>query len=473
MFTPTTYQERRATLRREMAECRGIILLPGNELLSNSYPGNKYYFRQDGTFRYFFGLDQPSLWGIIDIESGDEILFGQDPTIDDIIWDGVRPQLAELGAMIGVADVRPLEDVQKVVGEALRLGRRVHILPPYQGETKIAINELLGTKHYLDGVSGELMYTVAKIREIKSAEEVAELEAAYAIGYEIHTAAMKMCRPGIVEREIGGMIEGISRSMGGGVSFPPICSQHGETLHNTSRYGVLESGRLFLCDAGAESLTGYCTDHTRTYPIDKTFTPIQRDMYNIVLNTHNRLTDMLMPGVCYPEIMRATFTGLAEGLRDLGLVNGAIEDIVDSGAMYMFMPCGVGHGMGLDVHDCEAIGERSFDAETYARITAPRTADITTCIKRDKWCLSEGVVMTNEPGIYFIKELIEKSRREGLYTGFVDYDRLEQFYNFGGVRIEDSFLITASGAKLIGETYEKKIPKTVEEVEEFIRENRD
>ncbi len=472
MFTPETYKERRATLCREMAEYRGIILVPGNDLLANSYPNNVYYFRQDATFRYFFGLDEPALWGAIDIESGEATLFGTDLTMDDIIWNGIRPQLAEYGAMIGVSDTRQMSELQKYVDGAKALNRKIHILPAYQGETKIAINNLLGTKHYLDGVSGALIYTVAKIREKKSAEEIAELEASYALGYEMHTAAMKMCRPGIIEREIGGMIEGICRSHGAGVSFPPICSHHGETLHNTSRHGVLESGRLFLCDAGGETINGYCTDHTRTYPIDKTFTPLQKDLYNTVLNTHNRLTEMLVPKTTYPDIMRATFTGLAEGLREVGVVKGAIEDIVDSGAMYVFMPCGVGHGIGLDVHDCEAIGERSFDAETYARITAPFTKDITTCILRSQWSLSEGVVMTNEPGIYFIPDLIEKSRKESPYNGFIDYDRAKDFYDFGGIRIEDCFVVTDNKPIAIGSTYDKKIPKTVEEIEEFIRENR-
>ncbi len=465
MFAPEIYVNRRLKLRGELSKCRGVVVIAGNELSPCGYSSNTYYFRQDSSFRYFFGLAQPSLWGVMDLDSGVDMLFGEEQTLDDVIWSGTRPTLMEEGATVGITEVRYLSELRETISEAKRLGRKIHTLPPYRGETKIALRELLGEEHK---VSPELLFAVAKLREQKGAEEIEELERSYAIGYEMHTAAMMMCRPGVIEREIGGRLEGIARSRGAGVSFTPICTQHGETLHNVDREGVLQSGRLFLCDAGGETLEGYCSDHTRTYPVDLKFTDIQRDLYNIVLRAHDHVSAIARPRMLYSQLQHECYRSLAEGLRGVGLVHGSVEDIVESGAISLFMPHGVSHGIGLDVHDCEALGERSFSAEGYAEmmITASQA---TSCIMRRQWQLDEGCVLSNEPGIYFIPALIEKRRSEGLYKGVVNYDRLKELYDFGGIRIEDDLVITDSAAREIGSNYEQRIPTTVEQIEEFRR----
>ncbi len=461
MFSASTYAARRATLRSRIGG--GLVLLPGNPLTPNNYPNNAYYFRQDSSFRYFFGLNVPSVAGVIDADSGEEALYGDDFTVEDIVWTGPQPTLRELGAGAGVAATFPMAELAGRLRKAIAQGRRIHFLPPYRGETKLQLAELLGIAPALlhDYKSVELMLAVAEMRETKSAEEIGAMERAFAIGYEMHTTAMRMCRPGVVEREIAGAIEGIAKSKGQGVSFPSIVTQHGETLHNLCADGVLEEGRLLLCDAGAESVEGYCSDHTRTYPVGGRFTPRQRAMYEIVLAAHDRVARIVKPGMMYTEVHEAAYGTLAEGLIAEGLLKGTAADAVASGALTMFMPHGLGHGLGMDVHDCEAMGERSFD---FASI-AGRAAESATCIYRAAWRLRPGTVLTDEPGLYFIPALIDKCRAEGRYAGIVDYDALEAYRDFGGIRIEDDLLVTDEGCRMLGD---RRLPVTVEELEAVV-----
>lgn len=461
MFSASTYAARRATLRSKIGG--GLVLLPGNPLTPNNYPNNAYYFRQDSSFRYFFGLNVPAVAGVIDADSGEEALYGDDFTVEDIVWTGPQPTLRELGAGAGVAATFPMAELAGRLRKAIAQGRRIHFLPPYRGETKLQLAELLGIAPALlhDYKSVELMLAVAELRETKSAEEIGAMERAFAIGYEMHTTAMRMCRPGVVEREIAGAIEGIAKSKGQGVSFPSIVTQHGETLHNLCADGVLEEGRLLLCDAGAESVEGYCSDHTRTYPVGGRFTPRQRAMYEIVLAAHDRVARIVKPGMMYTEVHEAAYETLAEGLLAEGLLKGTAADAVASGALTMFMPHGLGHGLGMDVHDCEAMGERSFD---FASI-AGRAAESATCIYRAAWRLRPGTVLTDEPGLYFIPALIDKCRAEGRYAGIVDYDALEAYRDFGGIRIEDDLLVTDEGCRMLGD---RRLPVTVEELEAVV-----
>ena len=461
MFSAKTYAARRNMLRTKIGS--GIVLFPGNPLSPNNYPNNAYYFRQDSSFLYYFGLNIPSLAGLIDADTGEEALYGDDFTVEDIIWTGPQPTLRELGAKVGIAATHPLSELEKRLRKAISLGRKIHFLPPYRGETKLWLSSLLGIKPTLlhDYKSVDLMFAVAEMREKKSAEEVEEMERAFQIGYKMHTLAMKMCRPGVVEREIAGAIEGVAKSYGSGVSFPSIVSQHGETLHNLNADGVLEEGRLLLCDAGGETVDNYCSDHTRTYPVSGKFTQKQKDVYNIVLAAHDHVADIVKPHMMYSEIHNAAYTTLAEGLAGIGLIKGSAADAVAAGAMTMFMPHGLGHGLGMDVHDCEAMGERSFDFSSIAQ----RAAKSATCIYRAAWRLEPGTVMTDEPGLYFIPALIDKCRAEGLYKGIGDYDALEGYRDFGGIRIEDDILVTESGSRMLGD---KKIPVTVEELEAVV-----
>ncbi|WP_289066401.1 aminopeptidase P family protein [uncultured Alistipes sp.] len=461
MFSAQTYSARRAELRARIGG--GLVLLPGNLPSPNNYPNNAYYFRQDSSFLYFFGLNAPALVGLLDTDSGDDMLFGDDFTVDDIIWTGPQPSLSELGAQVGVAHTYPLAELEQRLRKAVALGRRIHFLPPYRGETRLQLSGLLGIAPVLlhDYKSVDLMFAVAEMREVKSPEEIEALERAFRIGYDMHTLAMRMCRPGVVERQIAGAIEGVAKSAGLGVSFPSIVSQHGETLHNLRSDGVLEAGRLLLCDAGGEGFDNYCSDHTRTYPVSGRFTPIQREIYQIVLEAHDHVAAIVHAGMMYSDIHRAAYLKLAEGLAGIGLLRGSAEDAVAAGAMTLFMPHGLGHGLGLDVHDCEAMGERSFD---FASI-AGRAAASGTCIYRAAWKLRPGSVMTDEPGLYFIPALIDKCRTERLYRGIVDYDMLESLRNFGGVRIEDDLLVTNGGCRFIGD---RRIPITVDELEEIV-----
>ncbi len=462
MFAPEIYAKRRAELRRKVGS--GLILLPGNTYSPNNYPNNAYYFRQDSTFRYYFGLNVPSLVGVIDADSGEEWLFGDDFTVEDIIWTGPQPKLAEMAVEVAVAHTAPLADLQPLVRRAIQLGRRTHYLPIYRGETKLQFAELLGLTPALlhDYKSVDLMFAVAEMREVKGPEEIEALERAFQIGYAMHTKAMKMCRPGIVEREISGALAGIAHSMGQGVSFPTIASQHGETLHNLNSEGILEAGRLLLVDGGGESLEGYCSDHTRTYPVSGKFSQKQKDIYNIVLNAHDRIAEIIRPGMMYhTDIHLESYRLLAEGLISLGLMKGTAEDAVAAGAMYLFMPHGLGHGMGLDVHDCEAFGERSFDFSSIRE----RAEESATCIYRAAWRVRPGTVMSDEPGIYFIPALIDKCKAEGKFKGIVNYEALDAYRDFGGIRIEDDILVTETGCRMIGD---KKLPVTVEELEAFV-----
>ncbi|MBR2326055.1 MAG: aminopeptidase P family protein [Alistipes sp.] len=462
MFSAKTYTERRAELCRRIGE--GVILIPGNLDSPNNYPNNAYYFRQDSTFQYYFGLQLPALVGVVDAELGEAMLFGNDFTVEDIIWTGPQPRLVELGAKVGVLNCHPLKALDDVIAAAIKQGRKIHYLPPYRGESKIELSRLLGLpiSELYANKSVDLMFAVAEMREVKSAEEIEAMERAFQLGYAMHTTAMKMCRVGVVEREIAGAMEGVAKARGAGVSFPSIVSQHGETLHNLNCDGVLENGRLLLVDAGAESLEGYCSDHTRTYPVSGKFTQKQKDIYEIVLRAHDEAPKNMRTGAMYmEEVHKKALLSLAEGLHDVGLIKSSAEEAVEAGAMYLFMPHGLSHGLGMDVHDCEGMGERSYD---YSELKERAEAS-GTCVYRAAWRLHEGTVMSNEPGIYFIPALIDKSKAEGLYKGIVNYDLLDEYRDFGGIRIEDDIIVTAEGGRVIGD---KHIPSSVEELENTI-----
>ena len=462
MFSADTYKSRRAELARRIGD--GLILIAGNSLSPFNYPNNTYSFRQDSTFLYYFGLNIPSLMAVVDAESGEAMLFGDDFTVEDIIWTGPQPCLVELGAQVGVSNCRPLKALDDVLAAAMKLGRKIHFLPPYRGESKIELARLLclPIAELYNHKSIDLMFAVAEMREVKSGEEIEALERAFQLGYAMHTTAMKMCKAGVVEREIAGAMEGIAKANGLGVSFPSIVSQHGETLHNLNSDGVLENGRLLLVDGGGESLENYCSDHTRTYPVSGKFTQKQKDIYEIVLKAHDEAPKNMKAGAMYMEdVHKKALLSLAEGLHDVGLITSSAEDAVDAGAMYLFMPHGLSHGMGMDVHDCEAMGERSYDFSEFK----DRAVASGTCVYRAAWKLREGTVMSNEPGIYFIPALIDKSKAEGLYKGIVNYDLLDEYRDFGGIRIEDDIVVTAEGGRVIGD---KHIPSSVEELEAVV-----
>lgn len=463
MFTAETYIKRREALRSKVQS--GIILLLGNNEAPANYPDNTYKFRQDSTFLYFFGHSHPGYAGVLDIETGEDIFFGDDVDIDDIIWMGPQPSIKELAAQVGVEKTMSIAQLWEVVAKAVSQGRKVHFLPPYRHDNMMWLEALVGIKAPMvkNYASLELIKAVVDLRAVKEACEIQELDLACNIGYEMHTAAMRLCKPGVSEQYITGVLEGIAASYGSMVSFPVILTQHGETLHNHDHSHSLELGRMMLTDCGAERLSSYCSDHTRTVPVGGKFEGRQKDVYNIVLACHDKALDITCPGITYKEVHLEVCKVLAQGLKDLGLMKGNVDEAVAAGAHALFLPHGLGHMMGLDVHDMEDLGQIYVGYDDEVR---PSTQFGLASLRMGRR-LKEGYVMTDEPGCYFIPALIDQWRAEKKHTDFINYDAIESFKDFGGIRLEDDILITPEGSRFLGE---KKIPITIEEVESIMNE---
>jgi Xaa-Pro aminopeptidase len=460
MFDKQVYTERRLKLRKKIRS--GIIIIPGNAESPMNYPANPYHFRQDSNFLYYFGLDVPNLVGVIDIEDGKDCLYGDDFSVDDIIWMGPQPSLLELGAKVGVLCTHPAKELQSTVNRAIKNGRKVHFLPQYRADNILLLERLLGINQIMikKYASMELVKAVVNMRSIKESCEIDEIEKACAIGYKMHVTAMQMAKPGVSEREISGTIEGIAIAYGHIPSFPIILSQNGETLHNHDHSQILKEGRLLLVDAGAEASSHYASDFTRTIPVGGKFTQKQKDIYNIVLKANNKAIQFAKPGIPYLDVHREAAKVIASGLSELGLMKGNVDDAVMNGAHALFMPHGLGHMMGLDVHDMEDLGENNvgYDDEIS------RVDQFGTAYLRLGRRLQTGFVLTVEPGIYFIPALIDKWKSEKINTSFINFDRVDEYVGFGGIRLEDDILITENGARILG----KRIPITVEEVEKTI-----
>ena len=456
MFSKQTYTERRKTLVSKIGD--GIILLCGNSESPANYTNNQYHFRQDSTFLYYCGLNLPDMAAVLDTQTGETVLFGNDVTLDDIIWMGPQPSVAELAESVGIESWAPFAELQGALRKAAEAGRKIHTLPPYRSSTRMLLNSLLGCE---PEPSGELVKAVVSMRDKKSEEEIEQIEQACEIGYLMHTAAMRMCREGVVEREIAGTIEGIALSRGAGVSFTSIVSQHGETLHNHCYDGTLQNGRLLLVDAGAEAVSNYCSDFTRTMPVSGRFTTRQKEIYDIVYAANRRAFELSRPGIPYRDVHIASGRVIIEGLKALGLLSGDTDYLVSQGAHSLFMPHGLGHQMGLDVHDMENFGENyvGYDDEIS------RTTDLSASACRMGRRLQKGMVVTVEPGIYFIPAYIEKWKSEGRLKENINYAKLESYYDFGGIRIEDDMLITEQGNRVLGARH---VPETTEEIEAFM-----
>ena len=457
MFSPQTYVARRKRLIDDVQT--GIILLLGNEESPMNYTDNTFRFRQDSSFLYFFGLDAPHLAGVIDVDSGEEIVFGDDLTMDMIIWMGPQPPLAGKCEAVGVQRTLAYSALGAFLRKAQEQRRPLHFLPQYRGENVVRMQELCGMSlaQVAEGPSAELIRAVVAQRSIKSAEEVAEIERAVDICHEMHTTAMRMTRPGVVEQEVAGVLEGIALSHGGCISFPIIFSIHGETLHNHYHGNVMEKGDIAICDAGAETGMHYAGDITRTTPVGGRFDPRQRECYEIVLASQLQAIEAVRPGVEFRDVHRLAGEVLAEGLVGLGLMKGDVKEAVRAGAHTLFFQCGLGHQMGLDVHDMEGLGE---DYVGYTD-TIQRNPMFGFRSLRLGRALEPGFVITVEPGLYFIPALIDQWRAEKKLAQFINYDAVETFRDFGGIRLEDDLLVTEDGYRVLG----PPIPRTVEEVE--------
>ncbi|MDE5783116.1 MAG: aminopeptidase P family protein [Prevotella sp.] len=457
MFSKDIYIRRRAELKRLVGN--GMVVLFGNNEAPYNYPSNGYApFRQDSTFIYYFGQHRDGLVGIIDIDNDVEMLIGDDIDIEDIVWMGFVPSVSDLAAEVGVAKTAPTADLKKIVS-----GRQVHFLPPYRHDTKILLMDLLGIHpaQQKESASLTLIKAVVKMRATKSAEEIACIDAACDVGYVMHTTAQMLIKPGITERFVAGQVDGIARSLAGGNSFSTIFSQHGEIMHGSPSDAKLEDGRLVLCDAGCE-LDDYCSDHTRTMPVNGKFTQKQLEIYSIVEQCHDYVLQVAKPGMKYADVHFAVCRLMTERLKELGLMKGDTDEAIHQGAHAMFLPHGLGHMMGMDVHDMEGLGQIyvGFDDETRPNLEQFGT----NCLRMGRR-LEPGFVVTDEPGIYFIPHLIDLWRKEGHCKDFLNFDLLEQYKDFGGIRIEDDLLITADGCRFMGS---KRIPYHPKDLEDFI-----
>ena len=475
MFESNVYVNRRRALLSQMASrtsdsSRGIAVFLGNVDAPTNYRGNDYKFRQDSNFLYFWGVDEPWFAAVLDLDSGAECLYGNDVDIDDIIWMGPQPSVASKGESIGCAATAPLAEFDKAVAAAVASGRPVHFLPPARYYNQMKLSELTGISSALvrkvapvavGGASEELVKSVVALRLIKEQCEIEELDKAAEIGYWMHTEARRGCKPGVLEQEIVGRMEGVTYSKGWGPSFTTILSQNGETLHNHSHHQIITPGRLLVVDAGAESNTHYASDFTRTYPCSGKFTTKQREIYDIVQQANDYAYSLTKPGTTYWDVHYATARFLLEGLKSVDLVRGDVDEMLPLGISGLFMPHGLGHNMGMDVHDMEDLGENYVGyAEDQKRHPLLGLGNLRMARR-----LEPGHVVTDEPGIYFIPALIEQWKREGTDKGFVNYAKLEGYYDFGGIRLEDDVLVTADGARRLGS---QRLPITSSDVEDIM-----
>ncbi len=456
MFEKYIYENRRRSLLNK--QLQGVALILGNVGSPMNYMDNTFHFRQDSTFLYFFGLDLPGLAGVIDFDSGKEYLFGDDIGIEDVIWMGPQVTLKENAQKVGVRDTAPLSKLPVYISKAIKQGRKIHFTPPYRGENKLLLEELLGISALRIGeyASVGLIKAIVSLRSVKEQVEIDEIESACSTGYEMHVTAMKMAQPGIWEQKITGIIEGIASSGGGTISFPVILSQNGETLHNHNHSNYLEEGKLMLTDAGAETSLHYASDFTRTVPVGGKFSQKQREIYEIVMAANNKATELTRPGTTYLSVHMAASEIIASGLKELGLMKGDVKEAVSCGAHALFFPHGLGHMMGLDAHDMEDLGQVyvGYDDET-------RPVDqFGTAYLRLGRKLEPGFVVTNEPGIYFIPALIDKWQSEKINADFINFDKVNEYRGFGGIRLEDDILVTEDGSRMLG----NRIPITPDEV---------
>jgi Xaa-Pro aminopeptidase len=457
MFKSEVYTKRREELRKKLKS--GIALFIGNTESPMNYPDNTYHFRQDSDFLYFFGLDLPGLTGMMDFDSGKDRIFGNDIDMDDIIWMGPQPTVRELAEKCGIFETAPVSKLGDTIKDALSKKRKIHFLPPYRGETKMTLGALLKENpcQMKTLASVDLIKAVISMRSIKEKVEIDEIEKAADIAYEMHVTAMKMCKHGVKEQDIFGTLEGIALAKGGGTSFPIILSINGQTLHNHSHGNILTKGRMMVTDAGAETSLHYASDITRTTPVGGKFNEKQKDIYEIVLKANTDAIRATKPGISNRDLHFMASKIIATEMKSLGLMKGNVDEAVAAGAHALFMPHGLGHMMGLDVHDMEGLGENYIGYNDEVK----RSEQFGTAFLRFALPYKPGHVFTVEPGCYFIPELIGKWKAEGKFKEYINYNKIDTYMSIGGIRIEDNVLITDKGHKVLG----KPIPKTVKEIE--------
>ena len=461
MFKAATYIERRKLLRKSVGS--GLLIFLANEESPMNYTANTFHYRQDSSFLYYFGLSSPGLAAIIDADENKDTLYGDDIGIEDIIWMGSLPKLKDRALEVGVRRTAPRAAFDETVRLAMAAGRPVHYLPPYRPDNAIVLSELLGIpiKDLRAKASAALIKASVDQRILKSKEEIREIECAVAVSYEMYLAAMKLAKPGRYEYQISGAMEGIALAYGMHLAFPPIVTVNGQTLHMHSHDNLLTRGRLLVMDCGAEAASGYASDITRSVPVGGRFNARQKDVYEIVLAGQESAIKAVKPGVNFKDIHLQTARVMTDGLKGLGLMKGDTAEAVAAGAHALFFPHGLGHNLGLDVHDMEDYGENHVG---YGE-KVERSSQFGLAYLRMARELRPGHVMTVEPGIYFIPALFDLWRKEKKHRDFIVYDAAEKFLDFGGARIEDNVLVTEKGRKVLG----PPIPKTVAAIEKACR----
>jgi Xaa-Pro aminopeptidase len=451
------FRQRRNRIREQVGD--GIILWLGHTLQSRNYADNAYPFRQNSHFLYYTGLSIPDLAMMSFPEPDHDVLFSRPASIDDIVWSGPKPSNKELAHDMGIDSIEDMERLEEYIAKAGNQDVKIHYLPPYQYSSLFRIAQLLKleTGAVIGNVSQHLMEQVAQQRSVKSEVEIAEIENALAVTDRMHRECMARARPGISECEIAGMIQGIALSRDRQQAFTPIVTVRGEVLHNNSYDNILEDGQLLLNDSGVESPMFYASDITRTCPVSGRFTSIQAEVYQIVLRMQLETINKIRPGISYREAHLDACRILAEDMCAMGLMQGNPSDAVEAGAHAVFFPHGIGHMLGLDVHDMEDLG----DIVGYIR-KEKRSGQFGLNFLRLSRPLEPGFVLTAEPGIYFIPALIDRWQQEGLHKEFLNYEKINTFRGFGGIRIEDDVLVTSTGARVLG----PGIPKTIPEIEE-------
>ncbi|MGO4913205.1 aminopeptidase P family protein [Leeuwenhoekiella sp. W20_SRS_FM14] len=458
MFSKDTYKQRRSVLKKSLGS--GLIIFPGNGESSMNYKDNWYAFKQDSTFIYFTGITQiPDLYFVINIDDNDEILFGDNPTAEEMVWTGAKEPLESFAQKSGFSTVKSKSELSKYISSQIKKGQNVHYLPPYRAAQKIELSQLLNIPlgELETRKSVALIRAIVALRELKTPEELIEIEQAVNTTAAMHKFAMQHTRPGMSEMEIAGKLQAIAIAGGGNTSFPIILTKDGQYLHNHASTTILKDGDLVLCDCGAENVMGYAGDMTRTFPAGKRFSPVQKDIYNVVLHAHNTAIAALKPGIKFLDVHLLASKKLVEGLIDLKLMKGNADDAVAAGAHTLFFQCGLGHMMGLDTHDMENLGEEYVG---YTPELKKSTAFGLKSLRLGKE-LKKDFVLTVEPGLYFNPFLIDERRAQGMYTDFVNYDAVEKFKTFGGVRVEEDLVITATGSTILGEP----LAKTTEAIE--------
>ncbi|WP_106828242.1 aminopeptidase P family protein [Parabacteroides pacaensis] len=454
MFSKETYQNRRTALKKAVGS--GLLLFLGNDDYGLNYEDNAFRYRQDSTFLYYFGLAYAGLSAIIDIDNDVEIIFGNELTIDDIVWMGMQPTLKEKGNSVGISEIRPLSQIENYLSQASSKGQKIHYLPPYRAEHKLKLFTWLNIKPGTEQPSIPFIRSVVAQRSYKSEEEIAEIEKACNTTADMHLTAIRMVRPGMRENDIVAAVTEVALAAGGDLSFPIIGTINGQTLHNHHYGNIIKEGDLFLMDAGAETAMGYAGDATSTIPASSHYSTHQKEIYDIVVNSHLTAAAALRPGVPFSDLYDLSAQVIVEGLKELGFMRGDAAEAVQVGAHALFYPHGLGHMMGLDVHDMENLGEIwvGYDGQ-------PKSTQFGRKSLRLARPLEPGFVLTIEPGIYFIPELIDMWRAEKRFEEFINYEKVATYKNFGGIRNEEDYLITAEGGRRLG----KAIPKTTEEIE--------